>query len=197
MSARDREEARMSELKPLFPRRLVPELKVPLVGGGTFDLAAEKPEHFSLVVFYRGLHCPLCRAQLEHLETKLAAFDERGVSVVALSCDSRERAERAKAEWGLSGLRLGYGLDLDTARAWGLYVSDCNGVTLAGVEEPALFAEPGLFLVHPDGALHLAVVQTTPFARPKFDDVLGAVDFIVERQYPARGDITSLPRKAA
>ena len=86
----------MPDITPLIPRQTVPPLIVPLVGGDRFDIWKEKSEHFSFIVFYRGLHCPICRTQLGELETKLPDFAKRGVSVVALSSDAAERAERAK-----------------------------------------------------------------------------------------------------
>jgi peroxiredoxin len=187
----------MTDITPLIPRQPVPPLAVPLVGGGQFDIATEKPERFSFVVFYRGLHCPICRTQLGGLETKLPDFAKRGVSVIALSSDGAERAERSKREWKLPNLRLGYGLDLRLARRWGLYVSTSRGMTSAGVEEPPLFSEPGLFLVKPDRTLYFASVQTMPSARPHFADILGAIDFVVAKNYPARGEVTDLPAAAA
>jgi peroxiredoxin len=173
----------------------VPPLVVPLVGGDRFDIKGEKPEHFSFIVFYRGLHCPICRTHLGELETKLPDFAKRGVSVVALSSDVAERAERAKNEWKLENLRLGYGLDLAVARAWGLYISTGRGRTSAGVEEPALFSEPGLFLVRPERTLYFASVQTMPFARPHFGDILAALDVVIAKDYP--GEVVNLPAAAA
>ena len=187
----------MPDITPLIPRQTVPPLVVPLVGGDRFDISKEKPEHFSFIVFYRGLHCPICRTQLGELETKLPDFAKRGVSVVALSSDAAERAERAKLEWKLANLRLGYGLDLAVARAWGLYISTGRGRTSAGVEEPALFSEPGLFLVRPERTLYFANVQTMPFARPHFGDILAALDFVIAKDYPARGEVVNLPAAAA
>jgi len=187
----------MTDITPLIPRQPVPRLAVRLVGGGQFDIAAEQPERFTLMVFYRGLHCPICRTQLGDLEVKLPDFAKRGVNVVALSSDSAERAERSKREWKLPNLRLGYGLDLRVARAWGLYLSTGRGATSAGVEEPALFSEPGLFLVRADRTLYFASAQTMPFARPHFADILGALDFVIAKDYPARGEVTDLPAAAA
>ena len=187
----------MSDITPLVPRQKVPKLTVPLAGGGTFDLAAEKPKNFTLVVFYRGLHCPQCRKQLTDLEAKLPEFDKRGVSVVAISADVAERGEKTKGEWSLPKLRIGYGLDLRVARAWGLWISTSRGMTSAGIEETALFNEPGLFLVKPDGTLYCASVQTMPFARPQFSDLLAAIDFVTETNYPARGEVVTLPSAQA
>ena len=70
-------------------------------------------------------------------------------------------------------------------------------MTSAGVEEPALFSEPGLFLVRPDGILYFASVQTMPFARPHFSDILAALDFVIAKDYPARGEVVNLPKAAA
>ena len=187
----------MSDITPLMPRQAVPSLAVPLVGGDRFDMQKEKPEHFSFIVFYRGFHCPICRTHLGELETKLPDFAKRGVGVVALSSDTVERAERTKSEWKLPNLRLGYGLDLRVARAWGLYISTSRGMTSAGVEEPALFSEPGIFLVRPDRTLYFASVQTMPFARPHFTDILAALDFVIAKNYPARGEVMNLPAAAA
>jgi peroxiredoxin len=187
----------MTDISPLVPRQPVPPLAVSLAGGGKFDLAAENPDKFILVAFYRGLHCPLCRKQLGELEAKLLEFDKRGVSVVAISADDAERAERAKTEWGLPNLRVGYGLPLSTARAFGLWISTSRGKTSAGVEETSLFNEPGLFLIKPDGTLYFASVQSMPFARPHFDDLIAGLDFVTERNYPARGDVVTLPAQAA
>jgi peroxiredoxin len=182
----------MTDITPLVPRQPVPPLSVPLVGGGRFDIAAEPVERFVLVLFYRGLHCPICRTYLGDLEAKLPEFAKRGVSVVAVSSDIVERAERSKQEWKLPNLRLGYGLPLAVARSWGLYISTSRGMTSAGVEEPPLFSEPGLFLIRPDRTLYFGNVQTMPFARPHFADVLNAIDFVVAKDYPARGEVLTL-----
>jgi len=187
----------MTDIKPLLPRQPVPPLSVLLAGGGRFDLAAEKPQHFSMIVFYRGLHCPQCRNYLKDLESKLGEFDKRGVSVVAISSDVAERGERTKQDWGLPNMRLGYGLGLAAARAWGLYVSTGRGKTSIGIDEPALFSEPGLFLVRPDRTLYFAAVQTMPFSRPHFADILTALDFVIAKDYPARGEVATLPAQAA
>lgn len=175
---------------PLIPRQPVPDLTVSLTGGGSWSLADQKPEHFTLVVFYRGLHCPICSRYLADLAGKIDEFNRLGVRVLALSGDAQDRAAQAKTDWKLDRLDLGYGLTLDQARAWGLYVSSGRGKTSIGVTEPEQFAEPGLFLVRPDRTLYFASVQTMPFARPGFKDILRAIAFVLEKDYPARGEVT-------
>ena len=83
---------------------------------------------------------------------------------------------------------VGHSLTIGAARSWGLYISTGRGMTSAGVEEPALFNEPGVFLVRPDRTLYWAAVQSMPFARPHFRDILGALDFVIAKDYPARGE---------
>ncbi|GAB5390391.1 MAG: peroxiredoxin-like family protein [Alphaproteobacteria bacterium] len=182
----------MTDLTPLLPRKAVPALSVPTVGGETWTLADQNPENFTLVVFYRGLHCPICGTYLKDLDNRLAEFEKRGVTVIALSADPQDRAETAKTKWKLDNLTLGYDVPLSVAREWGLYLSSSNGKTSAGVVEPYQFHEPGLFLVRPDGTLYFGTVQTMPFARPRFEDILPALDFVIAKDYPARGELPEL-----
>lgn len=167
-----------------LPRQPAPALDLPLVGGGRFDLSAAEPQQFTLVVGYRGVHCPQCKKQLSELDGRLGELRDVGVDeVVAVSGDGRERAEQAVREWGLDDLRIAYDMDEATMRSWGLYVS--KGLTDT---EPATFSEPGLFLVRPDSSLYSAHVQSTPFARPRLDELLEALEFVREKDYPARGE---------
>ncbi len=173
----------------LLPRTKVPTLSVKTVSGQTWTLSERKPERFTLVVFYRGLHCPICRGYLGELVKLEPEFKTRGVEVVAISSDDEERARRAATEWHLGNLTLGYGLDLSAARDWGLFISTSRGMTSAGIEEPAQFSEPGVFLIRADGTLYWSAIQTMPFARPYFRELLSAVDFVIAKDYPARGEV--------
>ena len=170
------------------PRESVPALELDTLDGARWSLATQAPAQFTMVVFYRGLHCPVCRKYLGELNGLAGEFDKRGVTVFVASSDTQERARKARDDWGLPNLTIGYGLPIDKAREWGLFVSTGRGLTSSGVEEPALFSEPGLFLVRPDGTLYWADVSTMPFARPHFTEVTAAIDFVVGKNYPARGE---------
>jgi len=172
----------------LMPRHPVPALNVALTDGSRFVLGAAPGERFDLVVFYRGLHCPICAKYLLELERLAPEFEKRGVQVVAISSDDGERAHAMADKVKAGALKIGYGLSLKSARQWGLYISASRGKTSIGIEEPALFSEPGVFLVRPDGTLYYGAVQTMPFARPQFQDLLGAIDFAIANDYPARGE---------
>lgn len=167
----------------LKPRQPVPDLDLPLVGGGRFSLEDERPDAFTMLVFYRGLHCPICKTYLADLDGKIGDFKEVGVSAVALTSEMQDRAEQTKMQWALKSLPLAYAMPIALGREWGLSVS--NGIS---EKEPKQFLEPGLFLVRPDLTLYAASVQTMPFARPSFGEVLGAVKYIVKNNYPARGE---------
>jgi peroxiredoxin len=177
-------------LQALLSRHPVPALNVPLVGGGRFVLGAAPGEKFDLIVFYRGLHCPICAKYLLELERLAPEFAQRGVQVLALSSDEESRGAEMSQKVQAKSVKFGYGLSLRTARQWGLYISTSRGKTSIGIEEPALFSEPGVFMVRPDGTLYYGAVQTMPFARPQFQDLLGAIDFAIAKDYPARGEYT-------
>jgi hypothetical protein len=46
---------------------------------------------------------------------------------------------------------------------------------------PAIFCEPGLFLVKPDGTLFYAALSSARFGRPSSAGMLNATDFIADR----------------
>jgi len=174
----------------LMPRQKTPDLSVNTLKHGTFDLSTEASERGTVVCFYRGLHCPICAKYLIELEKTVDAFAERGVGVIALSSDTQERTEAMAEKINADKLRFGYDLDLAKAREWSLYISTSRGKTSIGIEEPALFSEPGLFLVSPDQSLYYGSVQTMPFVRPHFSELIGALDFAIPNNYPARGEYT-------
>lgn len=169
--------------RALRPGEPAPRLEVETLGGERWTLSGQTPANFTMVVFYRGLHCPVCKRYLQSLQGVVDDFRERGVGILAVSGDTRERAQQAKEEWGLTQVPIGYGQSVDSMRDWELWVSRA-----IKDEEPELFGEPGLFLVRPDGTLYYAAVQSMPFARPPFRELIGAIDFALKNDYPARGE---------
>ena len=174
----------------LMPRQKTPDLTLPVVGGGSFTLSTEGTEKGTVLCFYRGLHCPVCATYLKELERLTPEFAKRGVGTLGISSDGQERAQAMADKIEAQNLRIAYDLPLSEARDWGLYISTSRGTTSIGLEEPALFSEPGLFMVQPDRALYYMSVQTMPFVRPHFSELLSALDFAIEKSYPARGEYT-------
>lgn len=159
-----------------------PWLEVSILSGNTWRLVDQKPQSFTMIVFYRGLHCPLCQAQLDQLDTKIKEFNSIGVDIIAISGDTKERVQKSKDEWGIQKLLLGYGNSAIAMQRWGLYIS--RG---AYDREPPLFNEPAIFLIRPDGILHSAIINSAPFYRPHADDLLSGISYILKNHYPVRG----------
>ncbi|MGB3752736.1 MAG: peroxiredoxin-like family protein [Parerythrobacter sp.] len=170
----------------LKPGQKVPDLELPLTIQARFDLYSQSPDAFTMLVFYRGKHCPICRNYLEELGGRLSDFTDRGISPFAICMDSEERAMIVDNEWDTHDLPLVYDLAEDTAREWGLYISQKRD----GSEEPEVFSEPGLFLIRPDNTLYFANIQNAPFTRPSLDQLLEGIDYIGKNDYPVRGTLT-------
>ena len=170
----------------LIPGQSVPDLELELTIDARFQLSKQKPDSFTMLVFYRGKHCPICKNYLEELGSKLDGFTKLGVSPFAISMDSRERAMVAHEEWDTHDLPLAYGLTEDQAREWGLFISEKRPDS----DEPERFSEPGVFLIKPDGTLFFEEVQSAPFTRPPLDELRSAIEFVLEKDYPARGTAT-------
>ncbi|NKW78858.1 AhpC/TSA family protein, partial [Rhodobacteraceae bacterium R_SAG7] len=107
----------------LIPRQKTPDLTLPLLGGGQFDLASEASERGTVICFYRGLHCPICANYLKEFEKRVADFAERGVKTIAISSDGEERTRQMAEKIEAENLRFAYDLPLSVAKDWGLYIS--------------------------------------------------------------------------
>lgn len=174
----------------LLPRQKTPNLSLPTLDHGAFDLTTDGGERGTVICFYRGLHCPICATYLTEFEKRVSDFAERGVKTIAVSSDGEERARAMADKIDAKNLRFAYDLPLSVAKEWGLYISTSRGKTSIGIEEPALFSEPGLFMVTPEQTLYYGSVQTMPFVRPHFSELVGALDFAIKNDYPARGEYT-------
>ncbi len=166
----------------LMPDVAAPALSFPLVGGGTWTLADQKPGTFTQIIVYRGLHCPVCKAYMSKFMAMKADAEGYGLNTVLVSMDGEDRATQAQADWGLGDTPLGYGLTTDDVKNWGLYLS-----TSIKEAEPGQFAEPGLFWVRPDGRLYLVDISNMPFSRPDLEILLPKAKMATDNNYPARG----------
>jgi hypothetical protein len=67
-------------------------------------------------------------------------------------------------------------------REWGLFVS--RGIN---ADEAAVFNEPALFLISPDGSVYYESILSMPVGRPRLDDLLGGIGYWTANDYPPRG----------
>ncbi len=165
----------------LMPGTPAPALDV-ATAAGPWSLAAQTPASFTVIVVYRGLHCPVCKGFLTEVNRLVPEFAAVGANVIAVSMDGADRAEKAVADWGLDALTVGYGLTEDQARAWSLYLT----TAIKDTETP-VFAEPGLFLVDAKGHLYLINIASMPFARPDMASLPAKITMAMTNNYPARG----------
>ncbi|TRO66341.1 redoxin domain-containing protein [Christiangramia sabulilitoris] len=170
-------------MKNLKPRQEVPELIVKTTKGLTWNLRDNEPDNFTMLIFYRGIHCPVCKKYLEELNNKIDDFRDKGVNAICISSNTEELAQKTVKEWDVDNLNIGYDFSIEDGRKWDLYVSEAIKDA-----EPDVFLEPALFLIKPDNTLYSASVQSMPFARPKFDDLLKSISFVLKEDYPARGE---------
>lgn len=166
----------------LMPDKLAPSLSLPLVDGGTWTLADQTPGSFTMIVIYRGLHCPVCKTYLTKLSGMMDDAQSYGLNVVVASMDGVSRATQAKADWGLANMSVAYDLSVADVKNWGLYLS-----TSIKEAEPEQFAEPGMFWVRGDGRLYLIDIANMPFSRPDLDILLPKAKMAMDNNYPARG----------
>jgi len=172
----------MTPNKNMCPGDKCPELKLKTTQDKSWSLADQNPEQFTMIVFYRGKHCPICKSTLNSLNERIEKFNKRKVNVIAVSMDTEQRAKESQQDWGVDKIDIGHSLSEETARNWDLFISKH-----LKDEEPDVFNEPALMLIKPDQTLYYSSIQNMPFVRPDFDEMLDAIDYIVEKDYPVRG----------
>lgn len=165
------------------PRQPVPKIELPLVSGGTIALGTPCKEKMLLVVFYRGLHCRRCNPYLNKVQALLPEFDKIGVRVVAVSADEEVRARTSVNEWGLDKLDVAYGLPLEIARQFGLFIT--RGVR---EDEPELCIEPGTFFIAADGSLIACVINSLTRLRADPRDILETAAHMLETGGEPKGE---------
>jgi len=109
-------------------------------------------------------------------------FMTAGIAVMAVSADSLEKAQADVAEQGWR-FPVGYGLTTDQMRQLGLYISEPRSPQ----ETDRPFAEPGVFVINPEGKVQIVDISNAPFARPDLAGILQGLKFVREKQYPIRG----------
>ncbi len=170
----------MSNSSKLAAGSRFPMLSLPAVGGGDVDIASMPG--WRMLAVYRGKHCPLCKKYFATLDGMIDGFKAAGVTVAAISADPKEKAEADVAEFKWR-FPVGYGLTPDQMRQLGLYISEPRSTQ----ETDRPFAEPGLFVVNPEGKVQIVEISNAPFARPDLAGILHGIKVIQERNYPIRG----------
>ena len=167
----------------IIPGKKAPSLNIETISGNTWSLDKHLNKSKCMIVFYRGLHCPVCSVFLKQIESQLLEYKKSNIEVIAVSMDNKEKALKVKSDWSIKNLNIAYGLSEENARKWGLYIS--KSIKEA---ESDLFCEPGLFIIKEDGTVYLANTSNMPWARPDLTDFPAKLIFAEENNYPVRGN---------
>ena len=175
----------------LQPGQSITDFELPDVTGrmvNTVDLRANGPV---LMVFYCGFACPFCRLMLKRLEARYADFQDRGVTLVAISAEvSPPTADRSLRTQKESSLKFPVLSDSGNrvARQFGI-VFILNEAFEKGDEEfgiyPPVYLEdnsfllpgPSTFLIGTDGTILSSFMEVDDYlarlaqgtAFPRFD----------------------------
>ena len=79
----------------LMPRQKTPDLSLPTLDHGQFDLSTDGSERGTVICFYRGLHCPLCANYLTELEKRVDEFAESDVKAFCVETASVSALQHA------------------------------------------------------------------------------------------------------
>lgn len=164
-----------------------PQVNVKTADGRVVSLVDVQPQvatgRWTLVVVYRGQHCPICLKYLNEIAMLSGRFEALNVDIVAVSADNKKQLEQFK----INGLEVGFPvlLELQTEdmKKLGLYISEPTSDS----ETDHVFAEPGLFLVNPKGQTAMLEVANAPFIRPNIDQFVTGLEYAMDNNYPIRG----------
>ncbi|KIN62899.1 Alkyl hydroperoxide reductase/ Thiol specific antioxidant/ Mal allergen [Sulfitobacter noctilucicola] len=143
-----------------------------------------KSENWTLLVVYRGKHCPRCKKYLNTLSAMHQDWVEAGFDIVVVSADSLEKAKADQEEFGWS-FDLGYGLTESQMATLGVYVTE----PLSPDEADGNFAEPGTFVLRPDGSQIIVAISNGPAVRPDLAELLDGMIFNKTKDRPHRGTV--------
>ena len=164
-----------------------PKIEVSLLDGSTVELGkAQANADWQMVVVYRGKHCPLCLRYLNLLEKHKNALAEIGVSILAVSADSKEQLTEHMEKLNIS-YPIAYGLTETQMKTMGLYISKPRSEQ----ETDHNFSEPALFIINEKGTLQAVDISNAPFLRPELDVVVRGLAFVRSQgSYPIRGTVS-------
>ena len=106
----------------IIPGKKAPSLNIETISGNTWSLDKRLNKSKCMIVFYRGLHCPVCSVFLKQIESQLLEYKKSNTEVIAVSMDNKEKALKVKSDWSIKNLNIAYGLSEENARNWGLYI---------------------------------------------------------------------------
>ena len=149
-------------------------------------LSDKAANHWTLIIVYRGQHCPICTNFLNALDTMSGRFLGIKVDIVAVSADSAEQLQ-ANIDNDLQvTFPLLHGLQVDDMKRLGVYISD----PMSNSETDHPFSEPALFVLNEKNQIQLIDIASGPWARPNIDQLFEGLTYARDNHYPIRGKHT-------
>lgn len=168
-------------MTPLKPADSFPDISFKLMTGETIQLGANAGR-WTLLIVYRGDHCPRCKTYVAKLHELVPGYAERNVDIYLASTDPEHVAKRTIDEnnWTLP---VAFGLTNAQSQQLGLYLTDQD----ASAELDGQYAEPGMFLINPEGLTQVIATSNSPSVRPDLEVVLDGIIGTQDRNLPIRG----------
>ena len=168
--------------KPV-PGSILAPMSFPKLGGGAISVGGPR-ENWTLFIVYRGKHCGRCKKYLNILNGMRDQWAAAGFDLAVVSADPQEKAQSDQAEFGWE-FDIGYDLSEAQMETLGVYVSD----PLSSGETDRRFAEPGTFVMRPDGSILMIAISNGPSARPDVVELLDGMIFTKDNGKPPRGNV--------
>ncbi len=93
----------------IIPGKKAPFLQLDTIEGLVWSTDDHLNKKNSMIIFYRGLHCPVCSAFLKQIDNQLLDYKKSNTEVIAISMDDKDKALKAKSSWSIDNLSIAYG----------------------------------------------------------------------------------------
>ena len=140
-----------------------PAFTLPSSTGAPVDMGKAFGTKPVVLIFYRGIWCPFCQAQMTQLGADKAAFAKSGAAVYAISDEDPAAQKKMQEQHGLKFVT---------------FLSDKTGTAArqyAGVYDGKTTLKPAVFVVGRDKKVHYAYCNENFRLRAADQDVLKAV----------------------
>lgn len=142
---------------------------------------------WTMVVIYRGTHCPICLKYLNAITEFKDRLKSLNIDLIAASADTAKQLDAMKEK----GLEVNFPILTELAisdmKTLGLYLSD----PMDESETDHVFPEPALFIVNEEGKVVMIDIANAPFIRPDLEQLVSGLEFALEKNYPIRGTHTA------
>jgi peroxiredoxin len=130
--------------------KIAPEIRLPLLGGGNFDLAAARQQGPVVLAFFK-ISCPVCQMALPFHERLYQAYRGKNAQVIGISQDAAADTAAFAKQYGIT-----FPIALDDTKRYP--ASNAYGLTNV----------PTLFLISPNGEIEISSVS---WSRDELEEV--------------------------